>query len=157
MEVKGNFINYGNYVDVHDNKEVYLTVEDDVKIKKQPSRFPLCLNYHQGETILIHLKDNGFVEKSTDPMAFLWQMGCTDERPTDVKPTVWLKNKQLLREMLELWFAKMLEDQSLKKVQMEAICSQVFIDKDGEMIHLAKNKATLSADSDDLKKIFATI
>lgn len=27
MEVKGNFINYGSYVDVHDNERVYLSVE----------------------------------------------------------------------------------------------------------------------------------
>lgn len=27
MEVKGNFINYGSYVDVHDNDSVYLSVE----------------------------------------------------------------------------------------------------------------------------------
>ena len=27
MEVKGNFINYGSYVDVHDNERVFLSVE----------------------------------------------------------------------------------------------------------------------------------
>lgn len=84
-------------------------------------------------------------------------MGCTDERPTDVKPIVWLKTKQLLREMLELWFAKLLKEESLKKAKMEAICSQVFIDDKGEMIHLAKNKVVPSQDSDDLKEFFATI
>lgn len=35
MEVKGNFINYGSYVDVHDNERVYLSVEKGkVKIDK---------------------------------------------------------------------------------------------------------------------------
>ena len=27
MEVKGNFINYGSYVDVHDNEVVNLTID----------------------------------------------------------------------------------------------------------------------------------
>lgn len=157
MEVKGNFINYGNYVDVHDNENVYLTVGEDVKVKKQPSRFPACRNYTQGVAILEHLKEKGFVEKNTEPKNFLWQMGCTEERPDKVKPIVWLKTKQLLREMLELWFDRLLQEQSLIKRDIETVCSQVFIDKRGNMIHLPKNKPYPSADSDYLKDYFATI
>lgn len=151
MEVKGNFICYGNYVDVHDNENVYLTVGEDVKVKKQPSRFPACRNYTQSVAILEHLKEKGFVEKNTEPKNFLWQMGCTEERPDKVKPIVWLKTKQLLREMLEQWFGRLLQEQSLNKVKIESLCSQIFIDKQGDMIHLPKNKPYPSADSDDLK------
>ena len=157
MEVKGNFINYGNYVDVHDNENVYLTVGEDVKVKKQPSRFPACRNYTHGVAILEHLKEKGFVEKNTEPKNFLWQMGCTEELPDKVKPIVWLKTKQLLREMLEQWFGRLLQEQSLNKAKIKSLCSQIFIDKQGDMIHLAKNKVVPSQDSDDLKEFLATI
>lgn len=131
--------------------------EENIVEKPHPHHFPPHMNYHQGERILVQLKEKKFVKGNTEPQNFMYLMGCTDERPTDVKPIVWLKNKQLLREMLELWFAKLLEEKSFTKAKMADICSQVFVDDKGEMIHLAKNKATLSADSDDLKKIFATI
>ena len=44
MEVKGNFINYGSYVDVHDNERVYLSVEkgkvkiDEAKVMEAEKR-----------------------------------------------------------------------------------------------------------------------
>lgn len=127
------------------------------KDKKSLAHFPACRNYTQGVAILEHLKEKGFVEKNTEPMNFLWQMGCTEERPDKVKPIVWLKTKQLLREMLELWFDRLLQEQSLNKAKIKSVCSQVFIDKQGNMIHLPKNKPYPSADSDDLKVFFATI
>ncbi len=158
MEVKGNFINYGEYVDVHDNEVVNLSVGGgEVKVSKQPSRFPACLDYDKGLKAFAFLKDGGFVAKDTDPVNFLYQMGCTDERPEKVQPVVWLKSKQLLREMLEGWFAKLFAEEAMKKAKMEAICSQVFVDEKGEMIHLSKNREYLSKDSDNIKDFFATI
>lgn len=127
------------------------------KDKKKLAHFPACRNYTQSVAILEHLKEKGFVEKNTEPKNFLWQMGCTEERPDKVKPIVWLKTKQLLREMLEQWFGRLLQEQSLNKVKIESLCSQIFIDKQGDMIHLPKNKPYPSADSDDLKVFFATI
>lgn len=158
MEVKGNFINKGNYIEVHDNEVVNLNVGDgEVKVSKQPARFPACLDYDKGTKAFAFLKDGGFVAKDTDPVNFLYQMGCTDERPEKVLPIVWLKNKQLLREMLEGWFTKLIAEDALKKVKMEAICSQVFVDEKGEMIHLSKSKEYPSKDSDNIKVFFATI
>ena len=84
-------------------------------------------------------------------------MGCTDDCPTDIKPIVWLKNKQLLREMLELWFKRLLDEKSLNKAKMEAICPHVFIDKKGESIALANNKQIGQIDSDKLANYFATL
>lgn len=158
MEVKGNFINYGNYVDVHDNEVVNLTVGDgEVKVGKQPARFPACLDYAQGAKVLQSLKDEGFVPKETEPMNFLYQMGCTDERPDKVQPIVWLKNKELLREMLESWFKIALDNKAVKLAKLEAVCPQVFVDAKGEKMNLAKRKVVLSVDTDKITKIFATI
>lgn len=158
MEVKGNFINYGEYVDVHDNEVVNLNVGGgEVKVSKQPARFPACLDYNKGMNALEFLKGGGFVARNTDPRNFLYQMGCTDERPEKVQPVVWLKSKQLMREMLEGWFAKLIAEEALKKVKMEAICSQVFVDEDGEMLHLPKSREYLSSDSKSIKDFFATI
>jgi len=159
MEVKGNFINYGDYVDIHDNEVVNVNVGDgEVKVSKKPSRFPACLNYEQGKKAFDFLKEGGYVSMDTEPNNFLFQMGCTDERPEKVRPIVWLKtSKQLLREMLEGWFSKLIEEKSLKKAKMEATCSQVFVDEKGEMIHLPKNKDYPSKESDEIKDFFATI
>ena len=158
MEVKGNFINYGDYVDVHDNEVVNLNVGNGkVEVNKQPAHFPPCLNYIQGQSALVFLKEKRFVPSETEPGNFLYQMGCTEESPDEVRPVVWLKNKQLLREMLEGWFSKLIEEKSLKKAKMEATCSQVFVDEKGEMIHLPKNKDYPSKESDDIKDFFATI
>ena len=158
MEVKGDFINYGEYVDVHDNEVVNLSVGGgEVKVSKQPARFPACLDYEKGTKVLNFLKDGGFVAKATDPMNFLYQMGCTDERPEKVLPIVWLKSKQLLREMLEGWFATLIDEDALKKVKMETICSQVFVDKKGEMIQVPKSREYPSKDSDNIKDFFANI
>lgn len=159
MEVKGNFINYGNYVDVHDNEVVNLSIDkaDELKVEEGGMRFPACLDSSQGEQTLNFLKKKQFVAAATDPSNFLFQMGCSRERPRAVVPLVWQKNKQLLRELLELWFAPLIADGTLRKARMEAICSQVFVDEGGEMILLAKNKPIPSTDSDDLANYFATI
>jgi hypothetical protein len=158
MEVKGNFINYGDYVDVHDNEVVNLNVGNGkVEVNKQPAHFPPCLNFIQGQSALVFLKEKGFVPSETEPGNFLYQMGCTDERPEKVQPIVWLKNKQLLREMLEGWFAKVIAEEALKKAKMEAICSQVFVNKEGEIIQLANPKEYPSNESKDIKNFFATI
>lgn len=158
MEVKGNFINYGDYVDVHDNEVVNLNVGNgNVEVSKQPARFPVCLNYAQGEQALQFLKAGKFVPEETEPMNFLYQMGCTDERPAKVQTIVWLKSKQLLREMLELWFKRAIEEKTIKVARLEAICSQVFVNEKGEMIHLAKFKEYPSNDSEQIKVFFATI
>lgn len=158
MEVKGNFINYGDYIDVHGNEIVNLTVGNgDVKIENKQAHFPSCLTYSQGDATLKFLKENEFVPEDTEPTDFLYQMGCSGDCPADVKPIVWLKNKQLLREMLELWFKPLLDEKSFKKAKMEAICPNVFIDKKGESIALAKNKQVGQEDSDKLSTFFATL
>ena len=48
-------------------------------------------------------------------------------------------------------------EEALKKAKMEAICSQVFVEKKGEMIHLPNSKEYPSKDSDSIKDFFATI
>lgn len=140
-------------------KVVYQEVHTDApgRVAEEQVHFPACLNFAQGERVLSFLKEHGFVAPTTDPANFLYQMGATDELPSELAPLLWIKNKQLLREMLELWFGRLLAEGSLKKARLEAICSQVFVDDDGKMIHLAKNKAVPSVDSDELVDFFATI
>lgn len=158
MEVKGNFINYGDYVDVHDNEVVNLNIGNGkVEVNKQLAHFPPCLDFTQGQAALNFLKEKGFVPSETEPENFLYQMGCREERPDEVRPIVWLKNKQLLREMLEHWYSKLLEDKALTQTKMATICSQVFVNHDGEIIHLARRKSVPSLESDDLKFFFANI
>jgi len=121
------------------------------------ARFPASIGYEHGAEVLILLKERGFVPSSTDPSVFLYQMGCTDECPQQLGPIVWLKNKQLLREMLELWFRRLIADKALSKARIEEICPQVFVGEDGLQLSLAKPKPVPSLESDELKKFFATV
>ena len=121
------------------------------------ARFPASLGYEQGMAVLDALKEQGFVPASTNPSEFLYQMGCTDECPAQLHPVVWLKTKQLLREMLEFWYRQLITDKALSKARIEEICPRVFVNQNGLQLSLAKPKPVPSIESDDLRNIFATI
>jgi len=148
--VTANHIN-----NIHDNDMVNMSVGDRGDNTK--TCFPPCRTYEQGNNTLRFLKEKQFIPENTDPISFLYLMGCTDECPSDISHIKWLKNKQLLREMLELWFNPLFEEKSFKKADMERKCPQIFVDKDNKKIKLAKNKHNLSMDEDELFNFFATL
>ena len=129
--------------------EEFLEVEDG-------HHFPECRDVSQGEKLYRMLKDKQFVDESTERLNFLYQMGCTEERPMDVLPIKWLKNKQLLREMLEGWLQPIFNN-SFTKAMMERICPHVFINKKGEKLSLSKNKSQLSWESSEMEEFFQNI
>jgi len=69
------------------------------------------------------------------------------------KPIQWLKNKQLLRELLT--HPKIKCDLSI--ADMERLTPTMFVDKKGQSIKLAKNKVEPNEDSDKLRDFLATL
>lgn len=120
------------------------------------SRFPSRLDYAKGKKVFVFLKNHGFIAASTKESDFLYLMGCSNERPIGVKPIEWLKTKQLLREMLELWCLPMIRSDEMKKSKIEVLCPMVFIIK-GKKAQLAKNKPYMSKETDELKNFFSTL
>ena len=148
-DVTANHIN-----NIHDNDVVNLKVGDG---DNTPTRFPHCRTNDQGNNTLSFLIEKQFIPKETDTMSFLYLMGCTNECSSVIDPIKWLKSKQLLREMLELWFNQLFEEKSFKKADMERKCPQIFVDKNNNKMKLAKNRPYPSMDSEELIKFFATL
>ena len=153
LSITGN-VTANHINNIHDNDVVNLKVGDG---DNTPTRFPHCRTNDQGNNTLSFLIEKQFIPKETDTMNFLYLMGCTNECPSVIDPIKWLKSKQLLREMLELWFKPLFDEKSFKKADMERKCPQIFVDKDNNKIELAKNKPYLSTDSDYLEAFFATL
>jgi hypothetical protein len=68
-------------------------------------------------------------------------------------PLKWLKNKQLLRELMTN--EKIRGDYSIAEIRR--LTPKMFIDKEGNPLALAKNKVVPSIDSDKISKFLATL
>lgn len=144
------------------HKEIYesyirLHPEDSKTFQVKHEHFPPYLNKEQGIELYRFLVKDSFISATTDESSFLFLMGCTSEQPMKLKKIKWSKNKQLLREMLELLFTTLLKNKSLRKVDLKKLTPHCFLDKDEYPIKLANPKGISSVDSDNLKKNVATI
>ena len=144
------------------HKEIY---ESYIKLHPEESKtylnnhehFPPNINKEQGIVLYRFLVKDSFIDATTDESSFLYLMGCTSEQPMKLKKIKWCKNKQLLREMLELLFTVLIKSKSLRKVDLERLTPYCFLDQDGKPLRLAKPKGISSIDNDNLKKNVATI
>ena len=134
---------YESYIRLHpDKRESY---------KSKHEHFPPGFTKEQGIKLYRFLVNNSFIHATTDEASFLFRMGFISELPDELQKIIWLKNKQLLRELLELLFEKFLNNNSLKLVELERLTPFCFKDKNNEPLKLAKRKKILSQDSDILK------
>ena len=101
MEVKGNFINYGSYVDVHDNERVYLSVEkckvkiDEAKVREaeaekteaeaEKTEAKVSANRLIADTIN-GMKTSGELKKMGDWGLLMIAMNQTDDMPDFATP-----------------------------------------------------------------------
>lgn len=69
MEVKGNFINYGSYVDVHDNEVVNLSIDGNGEVKVDRGERPEQDDERQQE--LVEKLKPIFFGEETEARAFL--------------------------------------------------------------------------------------
>jgi len=121
-----------------------------------PSHMPPCIGYDKGLTLLDFLVEKGFIEISSEPVSFLYRMGCTCEIPNNLTLIKWKKSKQLLKEMLDLLFEKKIMNGATTKGEIKRLVPLCFLDKNGNEMVLAKNKDFLCEESEALKKFFAT-
>lgn len=96
------------------------------------------------------VKDN-FIPVETDKDGFKWVFGGMNNKYTSYK-IKWLKNKQLLRELLTP-----LKQPDTQMADIERIVPLIFINADDNAINLANNKPVLSQDSDKLSEILKKI
>lgn len=97
------------------------------------------------------LVKDGFIPYDTDPAGFIWVFGGESDKYTSFE-IKWLKNKQLLRELLIP-----LRHSDIIQADYERIAPIIFIDKKGNQISLAKAKHIESTDSDKIAEIHKKI
>ena len=94
MEVKGNFINYGSYVDVHDNERVYLSVEKgkvkideakEMEAEAEKAEAKESANRIIADTIN-GMKTSGELKKMGDWGLLMIAMNQTDDMPDFATP-----------------------------------------------------------------------
>lgn len=94
MEVKGNFINYGSYVDVHDNERVYLSVEKgkvkideakEMEAEAEKTEAKVSANRLIADTIN-GMKTSGELKKMGDWGLLMIAMNQTDDMPDFATP-----------------------------------------------------------------------
>ncbi|WP_430972642.1 hypothetical protein [Sunxiuqinia rutila] len=111
------------------------------------SFFRTRLNNTQRSLLFELLVDGGFIPKDTDKDDFIWVFGGMNDNNLKSKIT-WLKNKQLLRELLTP-----LKPLDIKSAVYERFVPLVFINDKGNPNALAKNKPVPSSDSDLIAEI----
>lgn len=117
-----------------------------------PQQLKTKLTDTQRDLLYNLLIDDNFISGDTDRDGFIWAFGGENYKYTSFKIT-WLKNKQLLRELLE----PLKHPDIIIKADFERIVPSIFIDSKGEAITLAKNKRILSQDSDRIAAILKKI
>ena len=124
-------------------------------------RFPECLSIEDGKKLYNFLSENRFIDGEKTPLAdFNYLMGAATQYTTPNAPKLiwWLKNRQMLREMLNLTFAPLLNNGTKQKTLADIVPS-CFVDKKGKPLNLSKNKndGIVKQDMDALTEFFATI
>lgn len=114
--------------------------------------FPLHGSEAEGRELYVQLVAGGYISGSIE--SWLYLMGYVAVRPANVQPLEWKKNVQLAREMLCLALKEPLEKKVMGLKEMEQMASQCFV-KDGSPMRLSKPRRELSADSDELERIFS--
>lgn len=124
----------------------------DESIMKKVPHFPLNKTKDEGVTQYNFLTEHKYMKASLDSWLFL--MGFVTEQPNIVVPITWLTTKEQLRTMLFLSFEKLISDKSIKKVDIEKLVPDCFINKDGKTMNLAKPKKENSIELDNLINFF---
>jgi hypothetical protein len=127
----------------------------DTQKKTKQFHYTCSFTTDEAKRLYEGLTNNGFLPKETIYSHFCYVFGGTaisdNEKP--FKPLKWLKNKQLLRELLTHDKIKC----TLSIAEIERQTPNLFIDEHNRPLSLANNKPVPSTDSDILKKILATL
>lgn len=142
--------------------EVGTLITKELKIEDgRHPHFPECLSVEDSKNLYGILSQEGFINKKITPLVdFNYLMGAANmyTSPDRPKPICWLKNKQMLREMLKLAFEPLLKNGTTQKSLMDLV-PYCFVDKKGKPLSLANNdeRQIVKQELDPLKNFFATI
>lgn len=125
----------------------------------------ICINKNlvaeQIKLLFENLIDSRFIDAKTDRDCFSFVLNGTPLPIGKVfKPIIWLKNKQLLRELLfghEVNSIIGIAGKVEIKIEIEKRISTLFCDSKNKPFKLASNKHVESTDSDKIKDILATL
>lgn len=142
--------------------EVNTLIVKDLKIDGgEHPRLPECLSIEDAQKLYEFLSKERFIDGGKTPLAdFNYLMGASTKytTPDRPKPIYWQKNKQMLREMLCLAFAPLLENGTSLSTLSKHV-PDCFVDKNGKPIELAKNdeRQTVYDEMKSLNSFFTTI
>lgn len=146
----------------YDTMVVKTLIAKNLKIEDgSHCRFPECLSVENAKKLYEFLSQEGFIDREKTPLAdFNYRMGASKlyTTPDAPKSICWLSNKQMLREMLFLAFATLLENGTTKS-SLEKFVPECFVDKNGKPIKLAKNdeRQIIFNEMVSLENFFTTI
>ncbi len=125
------------------------------------SHFPEHLSVEESTNLYEFLSRERFIDGNKIPLAdFNYLMGAANQYTTHdgPKPICWLKNRQMLREMLKLAFATLLNNGTTLK-SLADLVPCCFVDKNGVALSLANNnvRQIVKQEMDALDDFFATI
>lgn len=136
--------------------EIIDNTEKQLGISSEPSDIPskqlkTNLNDTQRGLLFDLLVKDKFIPDKMDRDGFIWAFGGKNDGYTSFNIT-WLKNKQVLRELLTR-----LKHKDIIQADFERLVPLVFIDKKDNPINLAKNKPVPSIESDTISEIHKKI
>lgn len=110
-----------------------------------PARLPAVLT--SDELILLHqfLLSNKYIER-TSGEDFIYRMGIQQGVPTFPKRICWIKNKQVLHDMINTLYDEQLREKTVRKSDIERRIPLCFEETNGHAIELSKYKAINSED-----------
>ena len=138
-----------------------LIVKNVIIEGKDYPHFPACLSVEDSTKLYEFLLRDNFIADEKTPLAdFNYLMGAANQYTTlaGPKPICWLKNRQMLREMLKLAFAPLLENGTTQKSIADLVPS-CFVDNKGKPMNLSNNKNSeiVMQEMNALENLFATI
>lgn len=121
-------------------------------------RMPHYLSQRQATMLCTMLKNKAFLSDEQNVEMFCHVMGCVEVEVESFKPIKWIKNVQLLREMVETVYQELIDKKALTKAELERCVSRCFVNEKNTPIMLSKPKNSgESHDSLILCNILATI
>lgn len=161
-EVTQNF--YGNVIfndgatqngDVHITNPTYYNTNTTTSYNP---RMPHYLSLRQATMLCTMLKNKAFLAEDQNVEMFCHVMGCVEVEVESYKPIKWLKNVQLLREMVESVYQELIDKKALTKAELERCVGRCFVNEKNAPITLSKPKNSgESQESLILCNILATI
>lgn len=137
--------------DLKYNEDLRCKAISKIQIEKEDKRFIKPLTKEQQVCLFRELKDNKFIDSSTDEGSFMYIFGI-DEKPRNLMLIEWKKNKQLLYELCIPLSSLENKSESLRRIKL-------FFTKNNKPFDLDdfNYKNNPNTDSDIIAKILASL